>query len=173
MKEIVLIGGERPVVQEILTSIEGVNDVRCGRANSLTKQEELEGVKVFYNPKLIDLGTVLLKFCEIMETYQKKLPTLDFNKFKDDISIYYTSGEDVPQIEYYVKFMQMKGAEPGACLGNLIVNDTMTREQHPKILMKYSRLRDFIEADEAEQNYYKKTAQAKLPTEFAILTLQD
>ena len=45
-----------------------------------------------------------------------------------DGSCFVTVIEDVPQIEYYARFMQNRGAEPGAALGNMILNDTMPEE---------------------------------------------
>ena len=66
----------------------------------------------------------------------------------EQAAVIYKAAEDVPQIEYYARFMQNRGAEPGAALGNMILNDTMPEENElRRVQINYGRLQELL-ADE-------------------------
>lgn len=63
----------------------------------------------------------------------------------EQAAVIYKAAEDVPQIEYYARFMQNRGAEPGAALGNMILNDTMPEENElRRVQINYGRLQEFL-----------------------------
>ena len=58
--------------------------------------------------------------------------------------MFYPSNEDVPQLDYYARFLQSRGHEPGAALGNLIVNDSITANTEIRPLqLRFGRLHEY------------------------------
>ena len=158
----------------------GVEEVVAGYANSKiadpTKEQVASGdtgavecVKVTYNPKKIDIADLLSLFFKVVDPYtdgeqgEAKGP-----QYRS--GVYYTSGEDLPQIEYYACYVQSRGGEPIAALGNLIVNDSVSRgkERRP-ILTEYKRLENFYPAPESEQFYLRSHPEAYTPINIEAL----
>lgn len=140
MKELYL-AGAAAALTEAFQSVKGVEEVHAGRAVA-TDGQELTGVQLVYNPKKQDI-------CGILEAY---FAAVDPFAVADDptlqAAVFYSSGEDVMQLEYYARFLQSRGHEPGAALGNLIVNDSITPGQEIRPLqVRYGRLRSFTAAE--------------------------
>lgn len=137
MKELYLAGK----ISELLAAFEGMKGVETVTAGVVkaTGELQLKGVRVQYNPKKTDICELLKKyFDEGVNAYiQPEDP-------EEQAAVIYKAAEDVPQIEYYARFMQNRGAEPGAALGNLIVNDTMPEENElRRVQVSYGRLVGF------------------------------
>ncbi len=81
--------------------------------------EELYGIEIEYNPKKQDICGILETYFSVVDPFVKSTLPLQ------QAAVFYTSNEDVPQLDYYARFLQSRGHEPSAALGNLIVNDSI------------------------------------------------
>lgn len=134
------LAGEAAALAAALENLRGVDSVTAGK---MLAQSGLEakGVEVAYNPKKIDICELLKNYFETVDPYVLAEDTLL------QPAVIYTSAEDVPQIEYYARYMQSRGAEPAAALGNLIMNDSITSGREiRKMLVNYGRLQEFTAA---------------------------
>lgn len=134
------LAGEAAALAAALENLRGVDSVTAGK---ILAQSGLEakGVEVAYNPKKIDICELLKNYFETVDPYVLAEDTLL------QPAVIYTSAEDVPQIEYYARYMQSRGAEPAAALGNLIMNDSITPGREiRKMLVNYGRLQEFTAA---------------------------
>ncbi len=149
MKQLYLAGGSWHDLQEVFSRVKGVVQTAAGYIQSAGSSEK-QGVMVVYDPKVTDIGGLLTVFFQITDPYVKA------GRQAEPVGIYYLHGEDVPQIEYYVRFMQTRGGEPEAALGNLIVNDSVT-PGHDRGVFKaeYGRLESFREAEAGQQHYLR------------------
>ena len=141
MKKLYL-SGEAAALQEAFAALRGVDAVTSGKAEA-SNDLKIKCVEIDYNPKKIDI-------CELLKTY---FETVDPYVLTEDPllqpAVVYCSSEDIPQIEYYARYMQSRGAEPAAALGNLIMNDSITPGREiRKMLVNYGRLISFT-AEEA------------------------
>ena len=136
MKELYLAG----VAEELTAALANLRGVEGVTAGKLLAENGLEakGVQVAYNPKKIDICELLKNYFETVDPY-----VLAEDKLLQP-AVIYCSSEDVPQIEYYARYMQSRGAEPAAALGNIIMNDTITPGREiRKMLVNYGRLKEF------------------------------
>ena len=119
--------------------MKGVEEVVAGRAKA-SGELEVKCVRVQYNPKKTDI-------CELLKKYFNEgvNPYIIAEDPLEQAAVIYKPAEDVPQIEYYARFMQNRGAEPGAALGNMILNDTMPEENElRRVQINYGRLQEFL-----------------------------
>ena len=139
MKDLYL-AGNKTLLQELFVQVKGVEKVEAGCATS-TEGEKLAGVKITYNPKKQDISGILKEYVAIVDPFALKADS------EEQPGIFYSSAEDVMQLEYYARFLQSRGHEPGAALGNLIMNDSITPGQEIRPLqLRFGRVADF-EAD--------------------------
>lgn len=139
MKELYLAG----VAEDLTAALANLRGVEAVTAGKLLAESGLEakGVQVAYNPKKIDICELLKNYFEVVDPY-----VLAEDKLLQP-AVIYCSSEDVPQIEYYARYMQSRGAEPAAALGNLIMNDSITPGREiRKMLVNYGRLKEFTAA---------------------------
>lgn len=139
MKELYLAG----VAEALTAALANLRGVEAVTAGKLLAESGLEakGVQVAYNPKKIDICELLKNYFEVVDPY-----VLAEDKLLQP-AVIYCSSEDVPQIEYYARYMQSRGAEPAAALGNLIMNDSITPGREiRKMLVNYGRLKEFTAA---------------------------
>lgn len=137
MKKLYL-SGEAAALKEAFSGLRGVDAVTSGTAEA-SNDLKIKCVEIDYNPKKIDI-------CELLKTY---FETVDPYVLAEDPllqpAVVYCSNEDIPQIEYYARYMQSRGAEPAAALGNLIMNDSITPGREiRKMLVNYGRLINFV-----------------------------
>ena len=137
MKKLYL-SGEAAVLKEAFSGLRGVDVVTSGTAEA-SNDLKIQCVEIDYNPKKIDI-------CELLKTY---FETVDPYVLAEEPllqpAVVYCSNEDIPQIEYYARYMQSRGAEPAAALGNLIMNDSITPGREiRKMLVNYGRLINFV-----------------------------
>lgn len=139
MKELYLAG----VAEELIAALANLRGVEAVTAGKMLAESGLEakGVQVAYNPKKIDICELLKNYFDVVDPY-----VLAEDKLLQP-AVIYCSSEDVPQIEYYARYMQSRGAEPAAALGNLIMNDSITPGREiRKMLVNYGRLKEFTAA---------------------------
>lgn len=136
MKKIFLAGGDGYDLKQIFENAHGVYEIVAGKAAAIDGIKA-DGAMVGYNPKITDIGSILTAFFNAVGPYSA-------NNSETILYVFYADGEDLPQIEYYVNFLQCRGSEPAAALGTLIVNDSMNPEhEHGKPRVEYKRLKDF------------------------------
>ena len=139
MKELYL-AGKKDLLQELFLQVKGVEQVEPGCAIS-TDGEKLLGVKITYNPKKQDISGILREYVAIVDPFAVMADP------DEQPGVFYSSSEDVMQLEYYARFLQSRGHEPGAALGNLIMNDSITPGQEIRPLqLRFGRAAGF-EAD--------------------------
>lgn len=137
MKELYL-AGDTAMLKELFLQIKGVEAVVIGEAKTGSGLEA-KCVRVEYNPKKIDISSIMKEYFFAVDIYGKAADP------KEQPGVFYSSGEDVPQIDYYARYMQNRGAEPGAALGNLIVNDSITPGREiRRMTVNYGRIANFV-----------------------------
>lgn len=140
MKELYLAGKELDALKEALENTRGVEELTFGSAMGEGIDFYVDCLRVGYNPKKIDITELLKVYFSAVDPYSPpENPAMS-------TAVLFKSGEDAMQIEYYMRFMQMRGAEPAAALGELIVNDSITEgvETRP-LLTLCGRLKSFTE----------------------------
>lgn len=184
MKELYLSGGSYYILQETFSRLDGVEDTKAGlvvsqkdnsaRENAeISENEAVECVKITYNPKKVDITNILKLYFKVVDPY-----SLDrqgsYEGLRYRPCVYYTQGEDLVQIEYYFRFMQMKGKEPTASLGDVIVNDTIKHSgEMRKWQVEYKKLVSFKEASETEQFYLRKNPANEVSVYVDFKALED
>lgn len=178
MKELYLAGGPYYGIQEVFSRIYGVTETVAGFANSgkenLTKKEVADGntgavecVKVTYNPKKIDIGSLLSIFFTIINPYTDGVQgKCEGPQYKT--GIYFTSNEDIPQITYYVTYIQNRGTSRQMSESCLIMNDVQ-KNIPPKVHTEVKKLENFYEAPEEEQHFLKKHPETYSPIDIKLL----
>lgn len=180
MKDIYLAGGPYYGLQEVFSRIHGVTGTAAGFANSKvpnpTKEDVAAGktgaaecVKVTFNPKKIDIATLLSVFFTVVNPYTKGIQ----GKCKGPqyrSGIYYTHAEDLPQITYYMAYIQSRGASRTASESCLIVNEfDPERATRPPVQTEVKKIENFYEAPEEEQMYLKKHPGTYTPIDITLL----
>jgi len=162
MSSIYFAGGYVYDLQEVFSRVKGVETVTAGYVNcsdaavaetdiAVGKSDAALCVKVDYSPKRTDLASLLQLFFKIINPYAE--PTQP----KYRTGIYYEHGEDLFQIEYYFRFLRMRGTEPVTTDSNIVMNDSVTRNLDTRpILTELERLKKFVAAPEEEQYYLRK-----------------
>ncbi len=137
MKELYL-AGDKSLLQELFVQVKGVEKVEAGSATS-TEGEKLDGVKITYNPKKQDISSILQEYFAVVDPFTVKTDPAE------QPGVFYSSAEDIMQLEYYARFLQSRGHEPGAALGNLIMNDTIIPGQEIRPLqLRFGRVAGFV-----------------------------
>ena len=179
-KDLYLAGGSFHGLQEVFSRIYGVVDTQAGYANSCieapTKEQVADGsaeavecVKVTYNPKKIDIGMLLNVFFTIINPYtdgiQGKYVGPQYRS-----GIYYTSKEDVPQISYFLVFLQNRGVAHQMTDNALVVNEFEGEGKvRPKVRTEMKELVNFYPAPEEEQHYLRSHPETYTPIDIHLL----
>lgn len=129
MKELYLCGEELSSFKKIMEQTRGVEQVYEGSATAEDVEFTLECLKIDYNPKKIDISELLRVYFTAVDPYSP--PKI----LAKSTAVLFKSTEDAIQIEYYLRFMQMRGAEPTAALGELIVNDSIPQGRETRPLL--------------------------------------
>lgn len=179
MKELYLAGGPFYGLQEVFSRIKGVRGARTGYARGAAGPDhtgepsgengDVECVKVSYDPKKIDITALLSVFFAVINPYtdgiQGKCRGPQYRS-----RIYYSQAEDLPQIAYYVTFVQSRGGERPVSDSCMIVNDVERKEaRRPPVQTRVARLESFSEAPEEEQDYLRKHPDAYTPIDISML----
>lgn len=162
MSSIYFAGGYVYDIQEVFSRVKGVDNVVAGYANcsDASANDDIIAsgqtdaalcVKIDYNPKRTDVASLIQLFFKIINPYAE--PTQP----KYRTGVYYERGEDLFQIEYYFRFLRMRGTEPVTTDSAIVMNDSVTRNLDTRpILTELVRLQKFVPAPEEEQFYLRK-----------------
>ena len=136
MKKLYL-AGQAYALKDTFRTLKGVEEILPVHAVA-QNGEELYGIEVCYNPKKQDISGILEAYFEVVDPFAKhELPL-------QQAAVFYVSNEDVPQLEYYARFLQSRGREPIATLGNLIVNDSITPNAEIRpFQLRFGRLQEY------------------------------
>ena len=143
-KKIYFSGGDFHELQEVFNDVPGVLKVIAGYIDS-ADEINIAGVEIEFNPKKMDLSMLMDILFAVVDPYTQKS------------GVYYTSGEDEPQIELHLNFIANRGRQPAVSCVSLTINDPISDPKFArKCLAKASRLKKFIIADEKDQNFLRK-----------------
>ena len=130
-------------MKNIFEKISGVLNVVGGKISAknvssqvLPEPHEIEnifGAEVEFNPKKTDISTLMDIFFE------------NFNPYKENnLGVYYSSGEDEPQIELHMNFIATQGKQMVSSCANLTINDPNSNKNLTrKCYAKVGRLKNF------------------------------
>ena len=109
----------------LIDTFEGVNGVLKVTAGNISAQnvisyanrelrsiENISGAEIEFNPKKIDVSTLLDILFNNLNPYEE-----------NNLGVYYSSGEDAPQVELHMNFVANKGKCPATTSAALIMND--------------------------------------------------
>ena len=127
-KKIYFSGGDGRRLQEIFAGVRGVVNVLVGSIDGV-----LDGIAVEFNPKKTDLSMLMDEFF------------LKVDPYRQECGVHYTSGEDEPQIEYYLNYVANRGRQPAVSCVGLTINDPMSNPRFArKCLARAARIRSFV-----------------------------
>ena len=154
-KKIYFSGGNVRELQEIFSDIPGVLQVTIGTLNArnvhsyvnLEPQmlENIAAVEIEFNPKKMDLSMLMDVLFNVLNPYADKT-----------LGVYYSSGEDEPQVELHLNFIANRGKEPVVSKACITVNDPHVDKPVRKCFVKVGRLTNFFAAPEDEQHFLRK-----------------
>lgn len=114
--------GDVAELQDIFNGVNGVLKVTAGFIDAqnvisyanreLRSIENIAGAEIEFNPKKIDISTLLDILFNNLNPYEK-----------NNLGVYYSSGEDAPQVELHMNFVANKGKCPATTSAALIMND--------------------------------------------------
>lgn len=114
--------GEIEILIDTFEGVKGVIKVTAGKiaaqnvvsyTNSEPRNiENFSGVEIEFNPKKIDVSTLLDILFNNLNPYEE-----------NNLGVYYSSGEDAPQVELHMNFVANKGKCPATTSAALIMND--------------------------------------------------
>ena len=114
--------GDVAELLDIFESVKGILKVTAGEISAQNvisyadresrSIENLAGVEIEFNPKKIDISTLLDILFNNLNPYEK-----------NNLGVYYSAGEDAPQVEVHMNFVANKGKCPAATGATLIMND--------------------------------------------------
>ena len=93
--------------------------------------ENISGVEVEFNPKKIDVSTLLDTLFDKINPYAE-----------NNLGVYYAKGEDAPQVELHMNFVANKGKCPAVTSAALTLNDP-TSKPTLKCYVRFGRLKNF------------------------------
>lgn len=160
-KKIYFSGGNVNELQEIFADVPGVMKVLIGslaakNVHSYVNHEpqtleNVPAVEIEFNPKKMDLSMLMDILFNVLNPYAD-----------DNLGVYYSSGEDEPQVELHLNFIANRGKEPVVSKACLTINDPNTNPKLArKCFVKVGRFTSFIVAPEDEQNFLRKHPEIK------------
>ena len=154
-KKIYFSGGNVDELQEIFTDIPGVVSVLVGKLSARNVHsyvnheprtiEDIPSVEIEFNPKKMDLSMLMDVLFNVLNPYTDKT-----------LGVFYSSGEDEPQVELHLNFIANRGKEPVVSKACLTINDPNIDKPVRKCFVSVGRLINFVAAPEAEQNFLRK-----------------
>ena len=154
-KRIYFSGGDVRELQEIFSEVPGVVNVLVGTISArnvrsyvnpeLQTLEDVAGIEIEFNPKRMDLSMLMDVLFNVLNPHADK-----------NLGVYYSSGEDEPQIELHVNFIANRGKEPVVSKACLTINDPNVDKVVRKCFVKVGRLTNFVAAPEVEQHFLRK-----------------
>ena len=143
-------------LQEIFSEVPGVVNVLVGKISArnvhscvnpeLQTLENVAGIEIEFNPKRMDLSMLMDILFNVLNPYADK-----------NLGVFYSGGEDEPQVELHVNFIANRGKEPVVSKACLTINDPNIEQKFSrKCLVKVGRIKNFIAAPEVEQHFLRK-----------------
>ncbi|MBR6012402.1 MAG: peptide methionine sulfoxide reductase [Selenomonadaceae bacterium] len=131
-------------LKNIFENIRGVEKISAGKisAENVSSQVEPEpqefenifGAEIEFNPKKIDISTLLDNLFENFSPYKE-----------NNLGVYYFSREDEPQIELHMNFVATRGKQMVSSCANLTINDPNSNPNLArKCYVKVGKLKNFI-----------------------------
>lgn len=168
-KKIYFSGGNVNELQEIFSDIPGVLSVLVGtlaakNVHSYVNHEPqtiegVESVEIEFHPKKMDLSMLMDVLFNVLNPYADKT-----------LGVFYSSGEDEPQVELHLNFIANRGKEPVVSKACLTINDPNIDKPVRKCFVSVGRLINFIAAPEAEQFFIRKNPE--IPTDIDLTKLK-
>ena len=160
-KKIYFSGGNVNELQEIFVDVPGVLKVSVGtlaakNVHSYVEYEpqdlqDVPSIEIEFNPKRMDLSMLMDVLFNVLNPYADK-----------NLGVYYSSGEDEPQVELHLNFIANRGREPVVSKACLTINDPNSNPRRArKCFVKVGRLTSFIAAPDAEQFFLRKHPEIK------------
>ena len=179
-KKIYFSGGSFHELQEVFSRIRGVETVTAGYIDSDIPSPSYEtvlagatgaamGVKVTYDPKKIDVSSLMDILFAVVNPYIKdKQGDCAGPMYRS--GVYYLSSEDEPIIEYHMNFIHNRQKVPAATEAALTLNDpTSDPIGARRCYATARRLVNFYPAEEEHQQYLKKHPEEKTCIDFCRL----
>ena len=165
-KRIYFSGGNVRELQEIFSDVPGVVKVTVGTLAArnvhsyvnpeLQTLENIAGIEIEFNPKKMDLSMLMDVLFNVLNPYADK-----------NLGVYYSSGEDEPQVELHLNFIANRGKEPVVSKACLTINDPNIEQKYSrKCFARVGRLTKFIAAPEVEQHFLRK--HPEIPTDIDL-----
>ena len=133
--------GDLNELQKIFSGVNGVLKISAGYISAQNvisyvnpaprNLENILGVEVEFNPKKIDVSTLLDTLFENLNPYAE-----------NNLGVYYSSGEDAPQVELHMNFVANKGKTLAATSANITINDPNSKITR-KCYVNFGRLKNF------------------------------
>ncbi len=159
-KKIYFSGGNVRELQEIFADLPGVTGVLIGSVYAKNVHsyvnpepqtlENVAAVEIEFNPKRTDLSMLMDILFNVLNPYADKT-----------LGVFYSSGEDEPQVELHLNFIANRGREPVVSKACLTINDPNIGKPVRKCFAKVGRLVNFTAAPEAEQFFLRKHPEIK------------
>ena len=147
-KKIYFSGGDFHELQEVFSEVPGVVNTLTGYIEA-SDNTEANGIEVEFNPKKMDLSMLMDILFAVVDPYTQQT------------GVYYTSGEDEPQVELHLNFIANRGKQPAVSCVGLTINDPNSNPKFArKCLAKAARLKKFTVAEEEHQHYLRKNPEA-------------
>lgn len=179
-KKIYVAGGSFHELQEVFKHVRGVVEATAGYINPEKENPSYEavrkgqldaifGVEVAFNPKKIDISSLLDILFTVVNPYVKdKQGDCEGTMYRS--GVYYTLAEDEPMIEYYMNFLHNRRKAPSATESQLTINDPNSDPVGArKCYAEAARLKSFVPAEEEQQNYLERHPGEKTHIDFALL----
>ena len=130
--------GDLDALQKIFTDVIKVTSGQISAQNVISyvnpaprNVENISGVEVEFNPKKIDVSTLLDTLFENLNPYAE-----------NNLGVYYSSGEDAPQVELHMNFVANKGKQQVSSSAALTINDPNSKPNR-KCYVNFGRLKNF------------------------------
>ena len=160
-KKIYFSGDNVRELQEIFCDVPGVVNVLIGNLSAknvhsyvnpeMQTIEDIPSVEIEFNPKKMDLPMLMDVLFNVLNPYAD-----------NNLGVYYSSGEDEPQVELHLNFIANRGREPVVSKACLTINDPNSNPRLArKCFVKVGRLINFVAAPEDEQNFLRKHPEIK------------
>ena len=142
-KKIYFSGGDFNELKKIFAELNGVVNVTFGKicaenvisyANPEPRNvENILGVEVEFNPKKNDISTLMDELFSVVNPYQE-----------NNLGVYYSMGEDAPQVELHMNFVANHGKESVGSSAAITINDPNSNPKRArKCYAVYGRLKKF------------------------------
>ena len=155
-KKIYFSGGDFHELQELFSDLPGVINSTAGYIDAKNvrsyvnfephERENIFGVEVEFNPKKMDISMLMDVVFNVLNPY-----------IENNLGVYYSSGEDEPQVDLHLNFIANRGKQPAVSNANLTINDPNSNPKFArKCYISAGRMTKFTIANEEHQNYFKK-----------------